>query len=325
MCAAIGIFSALGCAPARVGSFDAYEKIPMNRVVPYPDQSEIEKRTHDIALIDRDAIGLSDAILAEPRAQVRRALAAIALDSRAAVVDRSLQTAPDRVSDPDYALATQFSTYRYASEWKPPFKFLWQSQEDVAQKQGTCTHRAEVEFEIQVIARGKNDRVVRTYALEHAVEQANKDVDSACTIAPVARAVMFENAVEDAMSCLTFPLGELLSPRGYVTGHRKERDGQGHIYRISLGAEHGIKPGEKLAVRREQRSTSPAGEEVRLESIIAGGVVTDQIKAQRSWIAIDPAKATTEILDGDLVRPVLSEGLLSSLSGPKCDRIVRER
>jgi hypothetical protein len=32
-----------------------------------------------------------------------------------------------------------------------------------------------------------------------------------------------------------------------------------------------------------------------------------------------------EILKGDVVRPILEQGLLSSLSGPQCGRILEER
>jgi hypothetical protein len=47
--------------------------------------------------------------------------------------------------------------------------------------------------------------------------------------------------------------------------------------------------------------------------------------AQYSWAAIDPSKAEGEILDGDVVRPLEDESLLSSLSGPNCGSILEER
>jgi hypothetical protein len=70
---------------------------------------------------------------------------------------------------------------------------------------------------------------------------------------------------------------------------------------------------------------SPSGEETRSERVVATGIVTDQIKSQRAWVAVDPSKAVGEILEGDVVRPVLSEGLLSSLSGPNCSKILDAR
>jgi hypothetical protein len=70
---------------------------------------------------------------------------------------------------------------------------------------------------------------------------------------------------------------------------------------------------------------SPSGEESRSERVIVLGRVTDQVSAQASWVAVDPSKATTEIFEGDVVRPLESEGLLDSLSGPNCGAILEER
>ena len=347
VCGALVVWMTMGCVNGRLRDPDAYEDIAMSRVVPYPSEDEMRKRAYEIVVVDQEAFGIDPQILVKPRAQVRRALEDIAAEAGATVIARDLQNvrglseegvSPDleaedaadaqdiaEISDADYALATRFSTYRYTADWKPPFKFLWQSPEDVAEKPGTCAHRVDVEFDIEVIEIGNNERVIRAFELAHGADRSNKDIDPACTIAPVALDVMFENALDDALSCLELPLGTVLSPRGHVTGHRKERDGEGHVYRISLGAAQGIAPGDKIEIRREQRSISPMDEEVRLERVIATGVVTDQVQAQRAWVAVDPTKALSEILDGDVVRPLLSEGLLSSLSGPKCGQILQER
>ena len=70
---------------------------------------------------------------------------------------------------------------------------------------------------------------------------------------------------------------------------------------------------------------SPAGEETLDERVIAIGEVSDEVRPQQSWVAIDPAKASDTILDGDVVRPVFEEGLLSRLTGPDCGEILTER
>jgi hypothetical protein len=313
----------------------------MNRVVPYPAQDEMRKRAYEIGVVDRPAVGLDESILEKPRAQVRRALEALAAEAGAAVIDRSLQEIGeirtegvlgelegregDDITGADYALATRFSTYRYSATWKKPFKFPWDSPEAMSAKPGTCVHKSEVEVDIQLIEIGSNDRVKRTFALEHSAEQKNKDLDSACTISPVTLNVLFETALDEALSCLNVPLGRLLAPRGHITEHRKAPGADRHVYRISLGAAQGIQPKDKLEIRREQRSISPAGEESRSERVIAVAEVTDQVEAQASWVATDPRKATEGLLDGDIVRPVFSEGLLSSLSGPDCGTILKER
>lgn len=332
---------AFGCASGRVSNLDAYDDVPMNKVVPYPSTAEMRKRAYELVIVDRPAVGIDEGLLVKARAQVRRALEGIAAEAGAAVIDRSLQEIggirtegvlgelegreSEEISGADYALATRFSKYRYTAQWKRPFKFVWQSLEDIAGKPGTCTHKAEVDVDVQLIEIGSNDRVTRTYALEHAIEQKTKDLDPTCGIAPVTLNVLFESALDEALSCLNLPLGSTLSPRGHVTAHRKAPSAERHIYRISLGAAQGMKRGDRVEIRREQRAMSPTGEETRSERVIAVGEVSDQVMAQSSWIAADPSEAASEILNGDVVRPVLSEGLLSSLSGPDCEKILVER
>lgn len=331
-----------GCATGRVANLDAYDEIEMNRVVPYPSTEELRKRAWQIVIVDRPAVGIDDSLLEQPRLQVRRALEGIAAEAGASVIDRSLGQLgalrtegvlgeiegreSEAVTGADYALATRFSTWRYRSTWKAPFKLPWQSIEDVAGKPGTCTHVASIELDVQLVEVGSNDRVARTWALEHGAEQKSKDLDPACTIAPVTLGVLFEKALDEAMSCLALPLARKLAPRGHVSAHRKAPSAERHIYRVSLGSAQGLAPGDPVEIRREQRSISPSGAETREERVIARGEVTDQVRPDASWIAVDPADATEAILDGDVVRPVFEEaGLISSLSGPDCDEILTVR
>jgi hypothetical protein len=338
----VGIFglfmSSFGCASSRVSDLDAYEKIPMNRIVPYPSEKELRKRAFEIVVVDRPSAGFDDQTLEIPRAQVRRGLEKIAAGAGAGVIDRSLQDvsairteaipgeidgpAADAVTGADYALATRFSTYRYASTWKKPFQFLWESAEDVAAKTGTCNHTVEVEFEVQVIQIGANDRVEKTFALGHSAEQTTKDLDSACTIPPATLNMLYETAIDEALGCLDLPLGRLLSPRGHISAHRKAPAAERHIFRVSLGSKQGIQQGDTVEIRREQRTMSPSGEGLRTERVISLGRVTDQITPQASWVAIDLSKVPGEILEGDVVRPVEKESLLASLSGPNCESIL---
>jgi hypothetical protein len=331
-----------GCATGRVANIDAYDEIAMNKVVPYPSVEEMRKRSLDLVIVDRAAVGIDASLLERPHAQVRRALERLAAEAGATVIDRSLGELgelategvlgelegreSEDVTGADYALATRFSKYRYTAVWNKPFKLLWESEEDIANKPGTCVHEAKIEVDVQLIEVGSNDKITRTYSLEHEAIQKNKDLDPACTIAPVTLGVLFEQALDEALSCLNIPLGTRLAPRGHLTAHRKAPSGDRHIYRISLGSAQGMKRGDRVEIRREQRSMSPTGEEVLTERVVATGEVTDQVRAQISWIAADPSKSTDPLLDGDVVRPAdVAAGLLSSLSGPNCGSILTER
>ncbi len=331
----------LGCASMRVSDLDAYESIPMSRVVPYPSAEDLKKRAFDIIVVDRASPGIGDDALLEPRRWSRRQLEGMASEAGATVIDRSLQELQairtegvllefdgnsSVLSGADYALATRFSTYRYTAMWRRPFKFLWQSAEEVAHKPGTCMHRAEVEFDVQVIEIGSNDRVAKTYSLEHFAERKSKSLDQGCPLAPASMSVLFETAMDEALGCLQLPIGRLLSPRGHVLAHRKAPEADRHLYRISLGSVQGIEMGDSVEIRREQHATSPSGEQSRSERVIATGIATNQVMAQAAWVEIDLSKGTEEILDGDVVRPFTrEEGLLSSLSGPNCKSILAER
>ncbi len=311
---------AFGCVSARVKDFDTYVEIPMNKVVPYPSAEQRAKRAFRVGIIERAASGIDETRLVTPRAQVRKTLETLVDEAGAGLAER----AGGRITGADFGLATRFSRYNYASEWKPPFKFLWQTPEDIAEKPGTCTHRTEVELDVEFVDLRTPKRDTTTYTLSHAVEERNKDVDSACTIEPETLATLFETALDEALSCLNVPLGTRLAPRGHVTAHRKAPEGERHIYRISIGADHGVLRGDRLEIRRVQLATSPTGEQTRSERVIATAVVTDQISPQMAWVAVDPAAAAEPLLDGDIVRPLLAESLLSDLSGPNCARILSE-
>jgi hypothetical protein len=331
----------LACASSKISNLDAYHELPMNRVVPYPAQEELRKRSFEIVIVERPSVGLDNGLIRTAQAQVKRALEGIAAKSGAAVIDRSLQDlraiqtegvlsefdgqVAEAATGADFALTTRFAVYRYSSIWEKPFKFIWQDPADVAGKPGTCTLKAEVGFDVQLVEIGSNDHVNKTFALEHSAEQTTKDLDPACPVAPVTMAILFETALDEALSCLDIPLGQLLAARGHVTAHRKAPEAERHIYRISLGSAHGMKAGDTVEIRREQRTMSPSGEETRSERVLVLGVVTDQVMPQVSWISLDPGKSTDEILDGDIVRPVFRQGLLESLSGPNCGSILDER
>jgi hypothetical protein len=86
-----------------------------------------------------------------------------------------------------------------------------------------------------------------------------------------------------------------------------------------------METGNKVDIRREQHASTPTGRAWRTERVIASGVMTDQIAEQHAWVAVDLTKVSEEVLEGDVVRPILREGLLSSLSGPDCSKILEQR
>lgn len=329
-----------GCAKPAVSDLDAYQVVPMDRVVPYPSEAELGKRVFEVVVVDRPADGLDEQMLVKPRSQVRVGLEKIAASYGAAVADRSKPGDGVRTDRPlsefhgvdaavvpgrDFTISTRFTTYRHEAVWIKPMKLPWQSEADLAEKPGTCTHTAEVAFDVLLVEKGWEDTIRQTYLLSHKAIQQNKDLDQACTIAPVNVETLFETAIAEALGCLELPLGNRVSPRGHVLAHRKAREGESHIYRISLGADQGIDAGEPVEFRRVEVSKAPDGNEQRNERVIATGPATDQISAQDSWIAVAVDDVKSPILEGDVVRRYFQNDLITNLSGPNCKLILVER
>lgn len=323
------------CLSPRVNDLKEFETIAMNRVVPYPDAGELQERTVQLTVEHRPSPPeLDEEQLREARAWVRLAVENLALE-QGARIEADPWEDPDAVgstfgerklSGPEraFTVSTWFSTYRYSVIWKRPFKFLWQTEAEVAGKPGSCVHRADLALELRVEGPSEAERGSRTFALEHSAQEAVSGLDPDCPYSESARSALFEKAMDEALGCLRDPLAPLFAPRGHVTAHIRAPDSGRHLFRISLGEVQGVQVGQTFEIRREQRSATPEGILTRTERLIAVGVVSDQIDEQSSWIAVDPSEASEPILSGDVVRPKQEQGLLASLSGPPCRRILSE-
>lgn len=330
-----------GCAKPTVSDLDAYQAIEMNRTAAYPDDEERGKRVFEVAVVDRPSEGLDEGSLRKSRTQLRVGVEKIAASFGAAVIDRSqpgyegLRT--DQPESPfegldvefiragDFSISSRFTQHRHQAVYSKPAKLPWQADEDVAKKPGTCVHTAEVGIDVQLVRKGWDDDVTRSFILTHSAKQENKDLDPACTITPVHVETLFETAISEALTCLEIPLGTRVSPRGHVLAHRKSREGETHIYQISLGADQGVDAKEPIEIRRVDESRDAAGRKRRDERVIAKGIATDQITGDETWVAIDPSDAEGEILEGDVVKRVFQRGLINDLTGPNCKLILVER
>jgi hypothetical protein len=321
-----------GCASPQVNDLENFELIAMSRVVPYPAMVELKERAFDVVLTLRDSEALDETVLEDPWRWAREELEGMVEDAGATVVplsstrhSRSTKRQAKPVIGIDYVLAVRFDTYIATSSWKPPYRFLWESTDEVAFQPGTCLNRVDVDYRVDVIEEDSDGSIVETFLLRHSAEMKSKDANQACDSDPELPDALFETTMRESISCLRSPIDRLLAPRGHVTAHRYASDLDQHLFQISLGSRQGIERGEAVEVRREQHASRPTGEAWRTERVIARGVVTDRIEEEAAWVAIDPARADEEILAGDVVRPVLREGLILSLSGPDCKKILEIR
>ncbi|MBW2497053.1 MAG: hypothetical protein JRF61_07235 [Deltaproteobacteria bacterium] len=328
----------LACGRSHVANLEGFDELPLNRVVPYPSAEERRIRAHAIRIVEGRSAEIDEELLAEAQRRVQRRLEGIAEEAGALVIDEPAEedTAAERTArkrrgrralqKPDLEVSTRFAKHHHFALWRPPIKLPWQTDEEVAGRSGICTHVVEIELELTLVGIDREQEFpTRIFVLTHSSERKAKQLESSCPIESVALGLVFEKAIDEAMSCLELPLGTLLLPRGHVLGHRLEPEAERHVYRISLGREQGIEVGERVEILREQRAVRPSGEQARFERLLATGVVTSEIREEEAWVAAEPGMGADEILKGDVVRPILEQGLLSSLSGPQCGRILEER
>lgn len=304
----------------------------MSRVVPYPPPEELAHRSYGVALVTG---GVSAEASPKPGAadrKLRRKLRRIVEGAGATLAkpdaaDAGAEPSPaDRAATPiDYRLRHTIETRQDPAVWEPPFKFLWETPEEVAERDGTCVHRVQIEAEIEVVDQKPPPRVRESYRLTHSGVKKIDGLDPACPLTEGERELLVEQVLEEALSCIRPPLEALLAPRGHVLAHRRSRETDQHLFLTSLGRAQGMEPADRVEIRREQHASTPTGEAWRSERVLTDGVLTDRVEDQESWVALDPSRVDGEILQGDLVRPLAEQSLLSSLSGPSCGQILETR
>jgi hypothetical protein len=325
-----------------VSDLEGFDVIAMNRVVPYPTPAELVERGFEVVIVQGNSGDLEAAVVDEPWGWASTRLREMAEAAGAAVLDdivlddgvldeegssaaNAKQGAAAWDAVVNYVLTIRFEVYEESSSWKPPLQFLWESTDDVAFRPGTCTNRAVVQYRVDVIEADADAGLVESFRLRHGTELETKNVDQTCELDPAVESGLFETAMLDSIGCLRKPIDRLLAPRGHVQAHRRSRESGQDLYLISLGRLQGMQVGESVEIRREQHAVKPSGEVQRTERVIARGVVTDKLDEESAWVALDRTGTQEEILQGDVISPVLRDGLLRSLTGPNCSEILEVR
>ncbi|MCB9722685.1 MAG: hypothetical protein H6748_01405 [Spirochaetaceae bacterium] len=329
----------------------------MERVEPYPTRAERQRREREVAVVARPGdAALESSVRGEIERGLRDRLERLAREAGAdvrrdpgsgadetAAEDGASGPDPSRVDPeaspeasppPDLVLSTRVVRGRHTASWKRPARRPWESEAEVARRPGTCTHAVTLALEVGLHewdgTLAATEAIVsarppsRRWRLEHGSEQSYKDVDPACSLSSAALVAQLESTLDEALRCLERPLSPLLAPRGFVTAHRRAPDADRHLYRITLGSDHGLAPGDAIEIRRVERGSRADDASGPDERLLVVGEVTDLLKPGLAWIALDPERALAPIRAGDVARRARREGLLSSLVGPSCEEILTE-
>lgn len=323
------------CAGTNIGSPNDYEKVPLNRVFPYPTPEELAQQKTEVTLATHFGAELPASDVGPSMTVVQQRLLRVLQEAGARVIDRSLDPLKDvrrdltqkhkksRANhlDVDWVLISRITQYDVTATYEPP-SGLFKSQEELASDPGTCTHKGVVQVDIKAFVLPGDD-VRATFSLKNEGEFEQSSYDESCPVDAAREQVLMDGVLEEALGCIGTTVKNQFSPRGYLEEHRVSPAGNRHIYRTSLGKSNGARPGLELSIFRVQYMTTADGAQDREERRIGTAVVTDQIGEDHSWVAVDPGDVEQTLLAGDLVRAVYSDSFTEGLGFDGCNRILK--
>lgn len=310
--AALAGFGA-ACASAPLDLSQA-DRVPMNRVYPYPTQEERAHGTSVVTIRAGTSATVEEADPSHPMADIGRRLDRLLQRSGARVVD----------SDADYTLRADLADYAYTVEFDRPTNWRLQSDEAMKEKPGTCKHRVEARLEVS-ITHPTESEVLRSFTLERSAETETKHLDASCPFDAAQREALLAQAMRSTVPCVKVPIANFFAPRGHLVERRRPADGGYDVFRSTLRHDQIPRDASRLEVYRVQHSTGADGELERREVPIATGrlLETAGVSNADTWLEIDVEGAAYEPLDGDVVRPVVDRGGMSSLNPwDACDDAV---
>lgn len=325
------------CATTEIGNpSQDYEPVELNRVYPYPSDQELQGQKTEVVLASRYTRDLREVEVGRAVATLQSSLERTLAEGGVGVIDRSIHDlavvreeleaaegtrGSNAFTGADWALVSRMTRFRHWASYEPP-SGLFKSEEELADKPGTCEHRGEVEAEIKVFAIPTDDVAHTTFTLRSSGEYSKKDHDESCPISQTRKEIFLEEILEEALPCLDLPLKRRFPPRGYVEEHRISPTEDAHIFRTSLGKRNGAKEGLELDVLRVQFMTARDGRRLRDERRIGGGRISSEIGDDHSWITVDVGSLEQPVLAGDLVRVVYDSSLTKRFELRRCGEIL---
>ncbi len=327
------VAAAVACAGPSIDDIGQYTTVPMSKVYPYPSQSARArigarvtvhwKNADDVSPVpSAPARDLAEMRLGEYLAEVGATMA-VTHDAERAPWDGSEFADADAPPTPppvteekrppgvapgaparDFVLKARLDTVDYAATFKPPTNWLFRSEEEMAEKPGTCTHRAEIEavFEVFDVDASGEEEPSEVMRIRHDGEDKTETTDQSCPFGDDEKQALLSRVLDEALVCLRIPMENAFAPRGFISEERQRAADDIHLFKTNMGLQHGARKSLKMQVLRVQHSTGSDGQHRRVERPIAYGTMTDQIGPDHSWIRVDVTSASQEILEGDPVK-----------------------
>jgi len=115
-------------------------------------------------------------------------------------------------------------------------------------------------------------------------------------------ASMIRNATQDALFRVQDQLLNLFAPKGYVLRRMTTAKGDKSVFQISIGAQHGLVPGQKMVVKTQREARNPITGKISHEDVeITSASVSTLVSPSEAWIVPESEEAAANIRLGDVV------------------------
>jgi hypothetical protein len=324
-----------GCAGTQIGDPSDYKLVDLNRVYPYPTPEELARQKTEVVLATHYTTELPSGVVGQALTAVQQELLHVLDKAGARVIDRSLDNLSKVRRDltkkyksrgagvqADWTLISRMSRFEHQAHYEPASS-LFKSEEELASEPGVCTHKGRVTVDIKALVIPKDDVARATFALNNTGEFTQQDFEESCPITDERKEQLLDEILKEALPCLSIPIKNQFSPRGYIEEHRVSTSGDTHIFKTSLGRENGATPGLELSIFRVQYMTTKDGSQGREERQIGHATVTDEIGEDHSWVMIDINSLEQSVLAGDMIRAVYSDTLAAGFGLGQCSDMLK--
>lgn len=148
-----------------------------------------------------------------------------------------------------------------------------------------CNYSGEIAGSIRVYQMPEM-QAVKSLELKGSASSSQETRNSNCPLSENGAQRLVQAAASRGVNALRVDLQNIFAPRGYVIEHRSG-NGQ-NIIKVSMGSNHGLKPGNSLEILNLTHSTNPLTNKTSVDVFKLGTArVSDQIGSDTSWMIID--------------------------------------
>ena len=202
----------------------------------------------------------------------------------------------------NFAIKSTVSSAEYGATYNPASRFV-DKKGNVSYTPASYSHSAKVKAAIRIYE-VPSLRLVQTVIATGTASQS--DAHNGAN-AGMGRA-MVRAAALDAVKDYSTDLLKVFASNGYVES--KKTNGKKSIFKITLGAQNGLKPGSKVRIYNLQpeADTFAKNNGAVEEIVVADATVTQNLTDTSAWIELTDETNAEKVLRGHVVRPEHTTG-----------------